>query len=251
MDPFRLDGEIALITGGGTGLGLATAKRMAEVGAKVVICGRREEKLKEAIEHIGHDAAYEVFDVSDLQGIPDFVKRLNQNVGAPSILVNNAGINMKKPALETTNEEFDNIIKTNVHGVFALTREIAPAMIEKKKGAIVILASMASLIGLTGVVAYSSSKSAVLGITRTLANEWAKDGVRVNAIAPGFIETPMVRKAVEGDEERKHRIMIRTPMGRLGEPEDIGNAAVFLCSQASKYITGTTLVVDGGTSIGF
>lgn len=158
---------------------------------------------------------------------------------------------MKKPALEFSDEEMDLILRTHVHGAFALTREVAAGMLERGKGSILFIASMASYIGLSQVVPYAAGKSAVLGMVRTLANEWSAQGVRVNAIAPGFIETPMVQKALQGDADRRNRVLLRTPMGKLGEPDDIAYAAVYLCSPAAKYVTGTTLVVDGGTSIGF
>lgn len=251
MNAFRLDNDIVLITGGGTGLGFATAKRCAEAGAKVVICGRREDVLKQAIQEIGQNVSYEIFDVSEIERVPEFVQKIANKYGPPSVLINNAGINLKKPALEVTDEEFDRIIRTNVNGAFSLTRAVAPAMLEKKKGSIIFIASMASIIGLSKVAAYSASKAAVLGLVRTLASEWSADGVRVNGIAPGFIETPMVRKALGDDPDRSNRVLMRTPIGHLGQPDDIAYAAVYLSSPAAKYVTGAILVVDGGTSIGF
>lgn len=251
MNMFRLDGEVALITGGGSGLGYAMAKRCVEAGAQVVICGRRKELLAHSCEEIGPACQYEIFDVTKTESVSHLVQSVRSRLGDPTILINNAGINMKKPALEFSDEEMDLILRTHVHGAFALTREVAASMLERGKGSILFIASMASYIGLSQVVPYAAGKSAVLGMVRTLANEWSAQGVRVNAIAPGFIETPMVQKALQGDADRRNRVLLRTPMGKLGEPDDIAYAAVYLCSPAAKYVTGTTLVVDGGTSIGF
>ncbi|MDX9754861.1 MAG: SDR family oxidoreductase, partial [bacterium] len=200
---------------------------------------------------IGPACQYEVFDVTKTESVSHLVQSVRSRLGDPTILINNAGINMKKPALEFSDEEMDLILRTHVHGAFALTREVAASMLERRKGSILFIASMASYIGLSQVVPYAAGKSAVLGMVRTLANEWSAQGVRVNAIAPGFIETPMVQKALQGDADRRNRVLLRTPMGKLGEPDDIAYAAVYLCSPAAKYVTGTTLVVDGGTSIGF
>lgn len=251
MDAFRLDGEIALVTGGGSGIGFAIAQRCAEAGASVVICGRRESVLQKVVDEIGNNVTYQVFDITDVDKIPSFLDDVRNKVGSPTILVNNAGINMIKPAVETSDEDFNRTVRTHVHCAFALTKAVAPAMLERKKGSIVFISSLSSHIGFSNMAAYSAAKSAVLGIVRTLATEWSSLGVRINAIAPGFIETPMAQKHFYGDEERKKRILIRTPIGKLGEPDDIAHAAVYLCSPAAKYVTGTTLTVDGGTSIGF
>ncbi len=251
MDAFRLDGEIALITGGGTGLGLAMSKCLAEAGAQVVIVGRREGPLQEAVQAIGHGTQYEVFDVSRFEEVPGLIKRISDRFGLISLLINNAGIHLKKPAVEVTDEEFTTMMNIHVTGSFVLTRAAAPAMIERKHGCILFIASMASLFGLPKTVAYSAAKSAQLGLVRTLATELSPHNVRVNAIAPGFITSDMTRKALDSDPERKRRVFERTPMNRMGEAEDISYAAVYLCSPAAKYVTGVTLPVDGGTSIGF
>ena len=167
------------------------------------------------------------------------------------ILVNNAGIHIKKPAVETTPEEFQSVLTTHVCAAHALTRAVLPGMIARKHGSILLTASMTSLMGMPLVIAYSAAKSAYVGMTRALAAEVSPDGVRVNAIAPGWIESPMLRKALSGDEKRSNKILSRTPMARFGEPDDIGWAAVYLCSPAAKFVTGVVLPIDGGASIGF
>ncbi len=251
MKEFSLDNKVALITGGGTGIGLEIAKCMVESGAKVIITGRRIEKLEEAIKYLGKGAEYRVNDISDLKNIPSLVEEISKTFGKIDILVNNAGINMKKPALEVSDDEFVNIIDTNLNAVFALSREVGRGMVEKGSGSIIMISSMAAYYGIDRVAAYASSKTGVYGLVRVLASEWSKFGVRVNAIAPGFIETAMSKGAMNSDPDRKNRAMSRTPIGYFGQPKDIGYAAVFLASDASTYITGVSLPVDGGNSIGF
>ncbi len=168
-----------------------------------------------------------------------------------SILVNNAGIHLKKPAAQTTPHEFNNVLQTHVVAAHALVVAVLPGMIQRRHGSILFTASMASLFGIPLVVAYSAAKSAYLGMVRTLAVETGQHNVRVNAIAPGWIESPMLAKAMAGDPERKQKIIARTPMNRFGDPEDIGAAAVYLSSPAAKFVTGVILPVDGGASIGF
>jgi len=248
---FRLDGELALITGGGTGIGLAIAHCMADAGARVVLTGRREDKLREAAEAIGPQACYVGHDVSRLSEAPALVESAARRFGPFTILVNNAGVHLKKPAVDTTEEEFLKVLTTHVLGAHALSRAVAPGMMERGKGSILFIASMASLFGIPQVVAYSAAKSAYVGMVRALATELSPGGVRVNAIAPGWIETEMSRKAMDGDPERKQKILSRTPLGRFGTPVEVGLAAVYLCSPAAQFITGAILPVDGGVSVGF
>ena len=158
---------------------------------------------------------------------------------------------MKKPALEVSDEEFARILHTNLHAVFALTRACASRMVARQSGSIIMISSMAAYYGIDRVVAYAASKSGVEGMLKVLASEWSKFNVRVNAIAPGFIETNMMQTAMSSDPDRMNRALGRTPMGYFGQPEDIGWAAVFLASEAARYVTGISLPVDGGNSIGF
>jgi NAD(P)-dependent dehydrogenase (short-subunit alcohol dehydrogenase family) len=251
MDSFRLDGQIALVTGGGTGLGLAMSKALVYAGARVVITGRREEPLRQACAELGAAAQYVPHDVNDLPSIPALVEQVEERFGPLDILINNAGVNKKQPALETSDADLAAIVQTNLFGVFALSRECGKRMVARGRGSIVMIVSMTALFGVPQVSAYGAAKSAVLGLTRLLTVELAPHGVRVNAIAPGWIDSAMSRKAFEGDPARKQRIIARTPMARIGDPEDVGGAAVFLCSPAAKFITGVVLPVDGGISIGF
>ena len=250
-NPFSLENKLALVTGGGSGLGFEIAKCLRDAGAKVVITGRRENLLEEAIKAIGKNVFYVVNDVSDLSKTTELVDKITQNYGEIDILVNNAGINMKKPAVDVTDMEFNNIIHTNLVSVFALSREVAKKMIERKTGSIIMISSMAGYYGIDRVPAYTASKSGIEGLTKSLASDWSKFNVRVNAIAPGFIETDMMQTAMDSDPDRMNKALGRTPMARFGKPVDIGNAAVFLASEAASYITGVSLRVDGGNAIGF
>lgn len=251
LNVFSLEGKIALVTGGGSGIGFYIAQCLAQAGAQLVITGRREDVLKEALPKLGANARYFVNDVTNLKSLPALIETIETEVGAIDILVNNAGINMKKHAVEVTDEDFDRVVQTNLHAVFSITRECGKRMVERKRGSILMITSMAALYGIDRVVAYTASKSAVGGMVKALTTEFSPYNVRVNAIAPGFIETPMMLTAMNGDPSRRNKAMDRTPMARWGKPDDIGWAAVFLSSEAAKFITGVSLPVDGGNSIGF
>lgn len=250
-DPFSLEGEVALITGGGSGLGLGMARSFLRAGARVILVGRRAEVLQQAAATLGDAARAEVHDINILETADELVQRAGKHFGEISILVNNAGIHLKKPAVEVTPAEFDAVYRTHVSAAFALTRAVLPGMMRRQHGNILFTASMASLFGIPLVVAYSAAKSAQLGLVRSLATEVSPHGVRVNAIAPGWIESDMMLKALAGDPARSQRILGRTPMNCFGTPEDIGLAATFLCSPAAKFVNGVVLPVDGGASIGF
>lgn len=248
---FSLVGKVALITGGGTGIGFDIAKCMLASGANVIITGRREAVLQEAVNDLGAGAFYFVHDMADVNATPSLVADIIQSHGKIDILVNNAGINMKRPAVEVSNDDFTQIIQVNLNAVFVLSREVGKHMLERKSGSIIMISSMAAYYGIDRVAAYASSKSGVYGLVRVLASEWSGNGVRVNAIAPGFIETAMSKTAMNSDPDRKHKAMDRTPMGYFGKPEDVAWTAVFLASDAAGYITGVSIPVDGGNSIGF
>ncbi len=251
MDPFRLDGEIALITGGGTGLGLGIARAMAAAGARIVLVGRRKDPLEEAAAEIEADTLAISHDVLDFDAAPALRDRIIRECGAPSILVNNAGIHLKKDPLEVTEVEFLQVLNTHVTAAAALSRTFALPMIEAGRGSILFISSMTALIGMPKVVAYSAAKAAVRGLVLALTADLAPRGLRVNAIAPGWIDTPMLHRALHGDPDRKQRVLSRTPMGRFGDPADVGHAAVYLSSPAAKFVTGVCLPIDGGGSIGF
>jgi NAD(P)-dependent dehydrogenase (short-subunit alcohol dehydrogenase family) len=248
---FNLAGQTALITGGGTGLGLGMAKCFVAAGAKVILVGRRKEELEKACAALGANAFALTGDVAKLEAIPGLLKQAEKLAGPISILVNNAGVHLKKASLETSDAEFAAVLQTHVFGAFALSRECGRRMVERKSGNILFTASMASLFGIPLVVAYSAAKSAITGMVRTLAVELGAQGVRVNAIAPGWIESDMMNQALEGDPAREAKILGRTPMNRFGAAEDVGWAAVYLCSPAAQFVTGVVLPVDGGVAIGF
>lgn len=254
LDPaqaFRLDGEVALITGGGSGLGLGMARAMHAAGAKVVLVGRRPDMIEAAAAELGEGAYWEAADVTAFDTMPAMLERVRDKMGEITILANNAGHNFKKLAVDTSVEDFAGMLDTHVLAAHNLTRLVLPAMLDAKHGSILFTASMTSLLGMPQVIAYSAAKSAYVGMVRALATEVSSQGVRVNAIAPGWIELPMLRKALDGDPARSNRILQRTPMGRFGEAEDIGLAAVYLCSPAARFVTGVLLPVDGGASQGF
>lgn len=243
--------RIALVTGGGSGIGLAIAEKFVQDKILTIIIGRDRQKLEAAREKLGTLCHTFPMDLNDLSAIPALVQQVIHQFGGIDILVNNAGINMKKDFTEVSDEEFFNILHTNVTAVFALSREVVKEMIKKGSGNIINISSMASQYGIPKVIAYTASKSAIEGMTRAMAVELSPQGIRVNCIAPGFIATDMSEKALNGDAERKQKVMSRTPMGKLGEPADIGDTALFLASDNARFITGIVLPVDGGNSIGF
>jgi gluconate 5-dehydrogenase len=238
-------------TGGGSGLGLGIAQSFVQAGAQVVLVGRRAGVLEKAVQQLGPNAIFEAHDITEVNQADALIQRVTRRVGPISILVNNAGIHLKKSAVETTPAEFNTVLQTHVVAAFSLTRAVLPDMIKRKHGNILFTASMASLFGIPLVMAYSAAKSAHLGMVRSLATEVSQQGVRVNAIAPGWIESEMMLNALNGDPERAKKILGRTPMNCFGTAEDIGLAATYLCSPAARFITGVVLPVDGGASIGF
>lgn len=252
MEPIiDLKDQIVLITGGGTGIGFGIAEQMTGQGAKVILTGRRESVLLEAKNKLGENCFYRVNDITDKKKHHGLIREIENNIGPITTLVNNAGLHAKKPSVDITDEEFEQVMNTNTNAVFSLTREALRFMLPRKKGNVIFISSMTAIYGLPQVVAYSSSKSALLGMTRTLAMEYSSLGIRFNAVAPGFIESRMFRKIMEKDPEREQRILRRTPAGRFGTPEDVGKAVAFLASDAASFITGICLPVDGGNSIGF
>ena len=243
--------RIALITGGGSGIGLAIAEKFVAGGITTVIVGRDRQKLAAAAEKLGPLCHPVSADLNDLAAIPALVQKIIHAHGRIDILVNNAGINMKKEFTDVTDEDFDQILHTNLKAVFSLSREVVKTMLPLGKGNIINISSMASQYGIPKVIAYTASKSAIEGMTKAMAVELSPMGILVNCIAPGFIATDMSAKALNGDAERKQKVFSRTPLGRLGDPADIGDAALFLASDQAKYLTGVVLPVDGGNSIGF
>lgn len=249
---FSLEGQTALVTGGATGLGLAMVQCITEAGGRVIVVSSSSyEKYKDIIECLGEKVSYEQFDITMTEKTPVFIEELVEKHGKIDILVNNAGIHCKKPIEDMSVEDYENVLQVHLIGAFAMTKAVVPYMRKNKKGNIIFIASMTSYIGQPYVMGYSTAKSGYLGMIHTLASEVGADGIRVNGIAPGWIDTPMFRKATDSDKERKNKILRKTPMNRFGEPKDIGWACVYLCSDAAKFVTGTVLPVDGGALIGF
>lgn len=243
--------RIAIITGGASGIGLAIAEKFVQGNILTIIIGRDQQKLKAAKDRLGELCHPITQDLNELSSIPALVQRIIDQYGRIDILVNNAGINMKKDLTDVTDEDFERILHTNVRSIFALSREVIKTMLPNGKGNVINISSMASQYGIPKVIAYTASKSAIEGMTRAMAVELGPKGILVNCIAPGFIATDMSSKALNGDTERRQKVFARTPLGKMGEPADIGDAAFFLASEQAKYMTGVVLPIDGGNSIGF
>jgi len=251
-DLFSLAGQTALITGGGTGIGLGIASCMVRAGARVVLVGRREPELGAACAQLGAQASYIAQDITRTHELEAMVRQAGASGGGPvSILVNNAGIHLKKLAIDTEPEDFQAVLNTHVVASHALTRAVLPVMLERGSGSVLFISSMAAFMGVPQVIAYAAAKCAFFGMVSTLSAEVSEKGIRVNGIAPGWIFSEMTQKALDNDPARKARVLGRIQMKRMGSPEDVGHAAVYLCSPAAAYVTGVTLPVDGGASVGF
>jgi len=248
---MNLKTKTAIITGGASGLGLAATKKFVENHIRTIIIGRNEKNLAAVSKSLGALCSYKVFDLDNLKAIPQLVNDVVKEFGPIDILVNNAGVNQKKPFTEVTDEEFQHVILTNLTSVFVLSREVAKFMLQQKSGCVINISSMAAQYGIPYVIAYTAAKAGIEGITKAMAVELSPGGIRVNCVAPGFIATNMSAKALDTDPERKQKVLSRTPMGKLGQPEDIAEAIYYLASDAAKYVTGVVLPVDGGNSVGF
>lgn len=244
LDRFKLDGKVAIVTGSNTGLGQGISRAFAEAGAKVVGVSRRPST--ETKEMLGENFHNIIADLSACDVIPQVVDGTLERFGRIDILVNNAGIIKRQDSIEFSEENWDSVIAVNLKTVFFLTQAVAKQFIKQGSGGKIInIASMLSYQGGIRVPSYTASKSAIRGITMTLSNEWAKYGINVNAIAPGYMATNNTQ-ALRQDEERSVDILARIPAGRWGTPADLEGAAVFLASAASDYVNGFTLAVDGG-----
>lgn len=243
--------KLAVVTGGSSGIGYAIAEKLIKNNIRTVLIGRDSERLKLACSNLGGLSESIVCDITRLEVLPGIVRNIIDRHGEIDILINNAGIHMKKMFLQVTDEEYLRVIMNNQNAVFTLTREVTSYMVKRKSGTVLNISSMASQYGLPGVMAYTASKSAVEGMTRAMAVELSPYGIRVNCIAPGFIKSSMSSNALDNDPERMRKVISRTPMGRLGTTEEVAEAAFFLVSEAASFITGVVLPVDGGNSIGF
>jgi 2-dehydro-3-deoxy-D-gluconate 5-dehydrogenase len=248
QDLFSLDGETALVTGASRGLGRAIAIALAAAGADVMCVSSKKGGAADtaaAIKKSGRKAWELAADLSERTATIALAEEASK-VGPPiGILVNNAGTIRRSPAADFSLEDWDAVLKTNLDATFILSQHLGKAMVARGRGKIINIASLLSFSGGITVPAYAASKHAVAGLTKALANEWAKSGVQVNAIAPGYFSTDNT-EALRKDEARSRDILARIPAGRWGDPNDIGGAAVFLASQASNYVNGHVLVVDGG-----
>lgn len=247
---ISLEGKTALITGGGTGIGFAIAAEMADAGANIVIVGRREEKLRNAAQKIGKKCRWHRFDVTKTEEYDDFFQKLEEK-SPVDILVNNAGINIKKDYFDFTAEEFDKIMETQAKAPFMLSQTAAKYMKERKSGCILLISSLASVLGMHEIQAYTVAKSGMKGLARSLARDLGPYGIRVNSLNPGFVYTDMLKNTNLKTPGRLEEIQNRTPMRGFAKEKDLGMAAAFLASDAARFITGIDLVVDGGISSSF
>lgn len=249
---YSLEGRCAVVTGGSTGLGLATTRALVASGAKVLVLSfETKEQASEALAEFGDRVAFYQFDITDTDNTPALVETLIAEHGPITILVNNAGNHCKKPIEEMSVADYQKVLDVHLVGAFALTKALVPHMKAQKLGSIIFMASMTSYIGQPAVAGYSTAKAGILGLVHTLATECGPENVRINAVAPGWIDTPMFHKATDNDPPRLNKILGRIPMNRVGDPMDIGMAVSFLSSEAARYINGICLPVDGGALIGF
>ncbi len=247
---FDLTGKVAIVVGGSRGLGKGMAVGLADAGASVVIASRGKEALDAAAaeisEQTGGTCVGIQLDVTSLPDIQAFIKKIDERFGRIDILINSAGINIRKSAQVFEEEDWDKVTDTQLKYVFFMDQQVGNYMIERGiKGRIINIGSLSSAIGLKNMVAYCASKGAIVQLTKALANEWAPFGITVNAIGPGYYFTEMT-KPLLSDPEVMRKYQEKIPMGRLGNPEDLASTAVYLASDASSYVTGQIVYVDGG-----
>ena len=247
LDKFKLDGKVAVVTGASKGLGQAMAIGLAEAGADVALVARGcMEDTKAMIEAVGRKAIIITADLTSQECIPTIVERTVSELGRLDILVNNAGIIRRAPIAEFTEKDWDDVINVNQKTLFFLCQAASNQMVKQGEGGKIInVASMLSFQGGIRVPSYTASKSAVMGLTRLMANELAESGINVNAIAPGYMATDNTA-ALQADPDRNRQILERIPAGRWGKVEDLQGACVFLASEAASYLQGYTIAVDGG-----
>lgn len=247
LDKFSLKGKVAIVTGASRGLGAGMAEALAEAGADVVVVASsaRVQETVSKIKASGSKCLGVQADLMDMKAIPKIIEATLKEFGKIDILVNCAGIIRRAPAIEFSEQDWDDVIQVNQKSLFFMCQAAAKEMVKQKKGKIVNIASLLSFQGGIIVPSYAAAKSAVAGITKALANEWAALGINVNAIAPGYMATEMT-EALQKNTERAPAILARIPSGRWGSPDDMKGAVVFLASDASEYVQGQILAVDGG-----
>lgn len=251
---FDLSGKVALITGGTHGIGMAIGKVLGAAGAKIVVNDISEEKLescKKEYADSGIDVYTLVFDVTSEKAVDAGISEIEKNVGLIDILVNNAGIIKRIPILDMAIDDFKQVIDIDLVAPLIVAKRVAPSMIERKQGKIINMCSMMSIYGRNTVSAYASAKGGLKLLTANMCCEWAKYNVQINGIGPGYIATAQTAPIREGNHPFNDLVMTRTPAARWGEPEDVGNAALFLASQASNFVNGHILFVDGGILANF
>lgn len=249
---FNLEGKNAFVSGASRGLGRQFANALAKAGANIVITSRTLESLettKQEIEALGRKCIEIEMEVLKEDSIVNAVKRAEAELGPISILVNNAGCNIRKPALEVTWKDWETVVDTNLKGAFFLAKEIAKGMTERGYGRIVNIGSVTSVAGYAGLGPYGASRGGIKQLTMSLAHDWGDKGVTVNCLAPGWFKTEQNAKLFENSEWVSY-IEERIPLGRVGRPDDLDGTCIFLSSDASSYVTGQTLLVDGGISVG-
>jgi len=248
MNPIDLKGKVALVTGGNGGIGLGIAKGLAQAGAAVAVAGRNQAKNAAAVAALGRGAIGLVADVNDTDQVRRMVAETTKAFGGLDILVANAGINIRKPPQDYSSAEWHQIVDTNLTSVFECCQAAYPEMKRRGGGKIVTIGSMTSIFGFDVGPVYAATKGAVVQLTKSLGAAWAKDNIQVNSILPGFIDTELTQGARRNIPGMGERVVSRTPARRWGEPGDLAGAAVFFCSRASDFVTGTALPVDGGFS---
>jgi NAD(P)-dependent dehydrogenase (short-subunit alcohol dehydrogenase family) len=248
---FDLSGKTAMVTGGSRGLGEVCVMALAKAGADVAVCGRKLvdlDRVSSAVRAMGRKSGGFVVDVTVKASVHDCMEKVLLEFGKIDILVNNAGVNHRVPVLEYPEEAWDLVINTNLKGYFLVAQAVVPQMIERGYGKVINMSSILGTVGLPNQLAYASSKGGVDQMTKVMALEWAKKGVRVNAIGPTYFETELVAQ-LRNDPERFNFINERTPMGRWGYPPELEGIVIFLASSASDFITGQTIHIDGGWTI--
>lgn len=249
MHLFDLHGKVALVTGAGRGLGRGMALALAEAGADVVAVSRSVDQLEETrmqLQKYSGNPGVISWNLGDSQGLDDLVDHVVERYGHIDILLHAAGVQVRRPALEVDLEDWESVQAVHLRAAFFLSQAVARQMIERGVGGkIVLVSSLTSHIGVANLAPYSAGKSGVLGLVRTLAVEWAAQGIQVNAIGPGYFHTALTDELFQ-DPERRERLLSRIPIGRAGKPEDLAGATVFLASSASDYVTGQVINVDGG-----